>query len=283
VKTEQGPGRFTFDYHSIVSLSRIVVVRMRYMPRQSKHSALFLSFFSCAVLLICSGLQAQESCNVEVKLLLSPAETQAAIAGLRAKKETAGRLYFFDAGALDLLSQGVIVRLRQGAKNDLTVKLRLPNGKQLSASEEGRDGLKCEVDLTREGANSSYSITRQLAAEELPQTGADVSRRLSSAQIKLFEDAHVAVDWSRVKRVAEITSTDWQTESQPHLGKLTLELWEWPGGRVLELSTKVSSDAGSSSYAELQQLVKTKQLAMSPDQRVKTSIALEAITHGTAH
>ena len=253
------------------------------MLRHSKHSAQFLSFFSCAVLLFCSGLQAQESCNVEVKLLLSPTETQAAIAALRAKKETSGRVYFFDTDALDLLSQGVIVRLRQGAKSDLTVKLRPPNGKKLSTPSEGVIGFKCEVDLTQDGANSSYSITRQLAAEELPQTGTDVSRLLSSSQIKLLEDAQVSVDWTRVKRVAEITSTDWQTQSQPHLGKLTLELWEWPGGRVLELSTKVSSDAGSSGYTELQRLVTTKQLAMSPDQRVKTSIALEAITHAAVH
>jgi|SRR5271168_2163737 len=253
------------------------------MPRLSKHSAQFRSFFSCAVLLFYSGLQAQESCNVEVKLLLSPAETQAAIAALRVKKETAGRIYFFDTGALDLLAQGVIVRLRQGAKRDLTVKLRPPKGKKFSTPLESLLGFKCEVDLTREGPNSSYSITRQLATQALPQTGADVSRLLSSAQIELFEDAQVSVDWTRVKRVAEITSTDWQTQSQPHLGKLTLELWEWPGGKVLELSTKVSSEAGSSSYTELQQVVKAKQLAMSPDQRVKTSIALEAITHAAAH
>jgi hypothetical protein len=103
--------------------------------------------------------------------------------------------------------------------------------------------------------------------------------RRKRRQIKLFEDAQVSVDWTGVKRIAEITSTDWQT----HLGKLTLELWEWPGGKVLELSTKVSSDAGSLTYTELQQLVKTKQLAMSPDQRVKTSIALEAITHAAPH
>jgi hypothetical protein len=256
---------------------------MRWMLRHSKHSAQFLSFFWCAVLVFCSGLQAQENCNVEVKLLLSPTETQAAIAALRVKKETAGRVYFFDTGALDLLSQGVIVRLREGAKSDLTVKLRPPNGKKFSTPTEKLADFKCEVDLTREGANSSYSITRQLAAEELPQTGIDVSRLMSSAQIKLLEDAQVSVDWTRVKRLAEITSTDWQTQSQPHLGKLSLELWEWPGGRVLELSTRVSSDAGSSSYTELQQLVRTKRLAMSVDQRVKTSIALEAITHAAVH
>jgi hypothetical protein len=45
----------------------------------------------------------------------------------------------------------------------------------------------------------------------------------------------------------------------------------------------VSSDAGSSTYTELQRLVKTKQLAIGLDQRVKTNIALEAITHAAAH
>src|SRR5271168_2627630 len=245
--------------------------------------SLFCLCFCCALVLSCSGLHAQENCNVEVKLLLLPAETQAAVAALRGTKERPGRIYFFDTDKLDLLSKGAIVRLRQGAKSDLTIKFRALNGKKLFATAEGGDDFKCEVDRTREGANSSYSITRQLATEELPQTGTDVSRLLSSAQIKLFEDARVSVDWIRVKRLAEITSTDWQTQSQPHLGKLTLELWEWPGGRVLELSTKVRSDAGSSTYTELQQLVKTRQLAMSSDQRVKTSIALEAITHSAAH
>src|SRR5580692_11208727 len=223
------------------------------MPRQSKQSALFLAFFICVVLLFCSGLHAQENCNVEVKLLLSPSETQTAIAALSAKKEKAGRVYFFDTGALDLLSQGATVRLRQGAKSDLTVKLRPPNGKKFFASSGKREVFKCEVDLTGEGPTPSYSITSQFAAEQLPQTGFDVSRLLSPAQMKLLNDAQISVDWTRVKRIAEITSTDWRTQSQPHLGKLTLELWEWPGGEALELSTKVSSDRGSSTYTELRQ------------------------------
>ncbi len=259
-----------------------MLVLLSDMPRHPKPSAVSLSFFSCVALLLCSSLHAQENCNVEVKLLLSPAETQTAIAALNAQKETAGRVYFFDTSALHLLSQGAIVRLRKGAKNDLTVKLRPPNTKKFSTPTEGRDVFKCEVDLTRNGANYSYSITGQLDTEDLPQTGTDILRLLSPAQIKLFEDAQVSVDWTSVKRIAEITSTDWQTKSQPHLGKLTLELWEWTGGKVLELSAKVSSDAGSSTYAELQRLVKTKQLAISPDQRVKTSIALEAITHAAS-
>ena len=259
------------------------MVQVSRMLRQPTPAARSISFFGCAMLLFCSGLQAQENCNVEVKLLLSAAETQAAIAAFDAQNETAGRVYFFDTGALDLLSQGAIVRLRQGAKGDLTVKLRPPNGKKFSTLAEGRNGVKCEVDLTRAGANFSYSITTQLAVGELVHTGTDVSRLLSSAQSKLFEIAQISIDWTRVERVAAIASTDWQTRSRPHLGKLTLELWEWPGGKVIELSTKVSADTGASNYIALQQLVKTKQLALSPDQRVKTTIALEAIAHAAEH
>jgi hypothetical protein len=249
--------------------------------RQPKPSALSLFFFSCAVLLCCGGLHAQENCNVEVKLLLTPTETQAAVTAFGGTKETIGRVYFFDTDSLDLLSQGAIVRLRQGAKNDLTVKLRPPNGKRFFVSSGKGNNFKCEVDLTGKGPTPSYSITSRFAAEQLPQTGYDVSRLFSPAQMRLLNDAQVSVDWTRVKRIAEIRSIDWRTQSQPHLGKLTLELWNWPGGKVLELSTKVSSDAGSSTYTELQQLVKTKHLAMSSDQRVKTSIALETITHAT--
>jgi hypothetical protein len=260
-------------------VARIMTVRVSRMLSQPRPSTVFLLLFSCAVLFCWGRLHAQENCNVEVKLLLSPTETQAAVVALGGTQETLGRVYFFDTDALDLLSQGAIVRLRQGAKSDLTVKLRPPNGKKFFASSGKREVFKCEVDLTGEGPTPSYSITSQFAAEQLPQTGFDVSRLLSPAQMKLLNDAQISVDWTRVKRIAEITSTDWRTQSQPHLGKLTLELWEWPGGEALELSTKVSSDRGSSTYTELRQLVKKKQLTMSPDQRVKTSIALEAITH----
>jgi hypothetical protein len=245
--------------------------------------SLFCLWFCCAAVLSCSNLPAEEKCNVEVKLLLSPAETQAAVAALGGSKESVGRIFFFDTDSLDLLSQGAIVRLRQGAKSDLTTKFRAPDGKDPFASIRARGDFKCEVDLTGEGANSSYSVTRQLATDELPQTGTDVSRLLSSAQIKLFEEAQVSIDWSRVRKVAEITSTGWQTQAQPDVGKLTLELWKWPGGQVLDFSTKVSADAGASAYTKLQELVKEKRLAMSTDQRVKTSIALEAITHAAAH
>jgi hypothetical protein len=237
--------------------------------------SLSLSFFGCVVLLFCPVLQAQQNCNVEVKILLSPAETQAAVAALGAKKETFGRIYFFDTVALDLLSQGAIMRLRRGVRNDFTIKWRTLSGNKLSAPSQGSE---CEIDLTSAGENYSYSVTRPFDAKQLPGTGYEVSRLLFAGQLEILKWAQISVDWAHVKRIAEITSTYWQIRAQPPFRKLTLELWKWPGGEILELSTKVPLDAAASTYSGLRQLVKTKQLSMSPDQRPKTTIALEAIT-----
>jgi hypothetical protein len=58
---------------------------------------------------------------------------------------------------------------------------------------------------------------------------------------------------------------------------LSLELWEWPGGKILELSTRTTTDSGKATYATLRSLAQKNNLALSPVQRAKTSIALEAI------
>jgi hypothetical protein len=263
--------------------NRIIIIRVSYMQRPSTRTSILICYVHCAVFLCCSGLYAQEKCGVEVKILLLPAEIEAAKVALNVKKETAGRVYFFDTDRLDLLSEGAIVRLRQGHHSDLTVKLRPPNGKKNPVSSERHDHFKCEVDLTGGNANLSYSVGTKYDLNQLPESGSDVSRALSSGQRKLLNDAQISIDWTRVKRIAEISASTWQTRAQPHLGKLTLELWEWPGGKILELSTRVPPGAGSSAYMEMQQLAKSKHLSMSSDQRVKTSTALKAIVHGAGH
>jgi hypothetical protein len=240
-------------------------------------------FLGCLLLLFCCDLRAQQDCNVEVKILLAPGETPAVVAALRAKKETAGSVYFFDTDSLELLAQGAIVRLRRGAPNDLTVKFRPPNAEKFSAAALATNDLKCEQDLTGAGETPSYSITNPLSSEQFPQTGDDASQLFSAEQRKFLAAAHISIDWTRVKRLAEIASTDWQIRARPPLGKFTLELWEWPGGKVLELSTKVAADSASATYLQLQQLVKAKHLSLSHEQHVKTTIALESITRATAH
>src|SRR5271165_6123927 len=108
-------------------------------------------------MLLCCLSPAQAGCGLEVKVLLSPDQTKAAVASLHAGKETVSQVYFFDTSSLDLLSQGVIVRLRQGSSVDLTVKVRPPANKRFSVPSGGRENLKCEVDIV---GGKSRSPTR---------------------------------------------------------------------------------------------------------------------------
>jgi hypothetical protein len=229
----------------------------------------FLLFFS---------LHGQETCDEEVKLLLSPTQVQAVIPALQARGETHGRIYFYDTPGLALLAKGVILRLREGAEIDITTKLRPLSGEKFLDPSGGRDRYKCEVDLNDGVENQSFSVQNRYVAARVPETGEEVYQLLSEGQKKLLEGSKVQIDWKRVERIAEIQSTSWTTRTQPPFGKLSLELWEWPSGRLLEVSTKVAPDAGQSTYVELRDVAIKKGLVLSANQRSKTAIALGEIT-----
>jgi hypothetical protein len=231
-----------------------------------------------AAFLTASSLHGQETCSEEVKLLLSPAQVRIAVPALQAGRERHGRVYFYDTPALDLLSKGVILRLRERAEIDLTAKLRPLSGEKFVGPSGGRERYKCEVDLNNGIEAQSFSVERAYADAKLPERGPELFGLLSEGQKKLLEDANVQIDWKRVRRIAAIRSTSWTTQAKAPLGELSLELWEWPGGSVLEVSTKVGRDAGQLTYVELRELAKKNGLALSADQRSKTAIALKAIT-----
>ena len=149
-----------------------------------------------------------------MKLLLSPTQVQAAIAALQARGETHGRVYFYDTPALDLLSKGVILRLREGAEIDLTAKLRPVSGEKFVDPSGGRERYKCEVDLNDGVENQSFSVQKKYVAAKVPETGEEMFQLLSEGQKKLLEDSKVQIDWKRVKRIAEIQSTSWTTHAQ---------------------------------------------------------------------
>ena len=106
---------------------------------------------------------------------------------------------------------------------------------------------------------------------------------LSPGQKKLLSESQVSIDWARVERVEDVRSTTWQVKGLPGFDRLTLELWEWPGGEVLELSTRAQADAGSTVYAALQQLIKRTGLSPSDVQEPKTSVVLRLPMDPAAH
>jgi hypothetical protein len=225
-------------------------------------------------------VRAEEKCPVEIKLLLSPLTTRSVIASLGFKNEVAGRVYFFDTDALDLLMQGVIVRVRKGVNNDLTVKVRLPKGDPKVGSSRLNERFPCEIDRNQIGESTSYAIKRRYKATKVPENGVDVYRLLSVSQKELLREAHISLDLARVVRMADINSTKWET---PASGQLALELWEWPAGKVLELSAKAESDAAASKFAELERLVHVKNLTLDTNQDTKTSVVLKTVVgHASA-
>jgi len=229
-----------------------------------------------AALFLGSAAHAEQACPAEVKLLLSPPSIQTVIASLGFEKRGAGRVYFFDTKSLDLLMQGVIVRVRQGVNSDLTVKVRLPAGGGEADGTRPPMQFACEIDRTRAGSSISYAVGRRFRGNA-PETGKEIYGLLGASQIALLQEARAAIDWSRVVRIAEIDSTKWETNAQSPAGKLALEEWEWPSGRILELSAKAGPDAESSKYAELERLVRAKKLYLADTQDTKTRIVLESL------
>jgi hypothetical protein len=232
-----------------------------------------------AAVILAPALHAQEKCPAEVKLLLSPATPQTVTASLGFGGETMTRVYLYDTEALELLTQGVIIRVRQGAKNDLTVKVRLPNENQRIDKSRLRDRFPCEIDRTQSVTTISYAVARKYVATKVPEMGNDIYSLFNASQIKLLQQAQVSIDWALVTRIADITSTKWQTAARLPSEKLALELWEWPAGRVFELSARVAADAEASKLAELERLVKMHNLPLSTSQDSKTGMVLETLAH----
>jgi hypothetical protein len=234
------------------------------------------------VLLLWSGVHAEEACPVEIKLLLLPSTVKSVIASVSFGKQATSQIYFFDTDNLGLLSQGVIVRVRQGAKNDLTVKVRLPEGSnQLESSKLGEQ-FGCEIDRTEAGANTSYSVGQNYKNSRVPEAGEDIFSALSFRQRELLEKAHVSINWSQVRRTPGIRSTTWATPSKSPSGKLTLEYWEFPGSSILELSARSPGNEWELKSADLHRLAKSKGLLQSANQETKTSTVLRGLKHETS-
>jgi hypothetical protein len=232
---------------------------------------------------MCFAARAQESCDVEAKLLLAPAAVQAAVPALGAKRETHMDIYFFDTDNLDLLAQGVILRLRSGADAELTVKIRHPQGKAFSDPSARREKFKCEVDFVGGQGVPSYSLQTSYGDRQIPTTGESLFQSLSDPQKQLLKEAQVSIDWSRVKRIADIKSTAWRSKTMPGFEKLDLEFWQFPGGQVLEVSSRGGPQDGPKIADALRKLASSKGLAVNGSQLPKTSTVLREITHGTVH
>ncbi len=250
----------------------------RFVNPEMKSIALLCS---CLVLWLAALSHAQEPCGSEIKVLLRVSEIESAQKAFNAAKGVPGEVYLFDTAARELLSEGVVLRVRRGATNDLMVKVRIPPEKKINVPHTAEDQYKCEVDVTAEKAVRSYSILTSFTVAP-PSSGTEFFARLTPAQKQLLQQARVSIDWRQVKRVADIESTSWQIKNQYPFAKLGLEVWKWPAGEILELSTKSTEEAAPSTRKQLEQLVKSKGLGLNQTQELKTSLVLHDIRRSTS-
>ena len=216
------------------------------------------AFPSIIVLLLCSALHAQEMCPVEMKLLLSPATIKSVIASLNFGKQTTS------------------------AKNDLTVKVRLPEGNDQIETLKLGEQFGCETDRTEAGANISYSVGQKYKHRRVPEAGDELFSALSSRQRELLRETHVSISWSQVRRISGIRSTTWETPLESPFHKLTLEYWEFPAGSLLELSARSAASEWEAKNADLHRIVKLKGLLLSANQETKTTTVLRESKHDTS-
>jgi hypothetical protein len=225
----------------------------------------------------CGSLAAQERCGAEAKLLVSSSDLQSSLAALHAVSESHEEVYLFDTDSLELLSQGVILRLRTGADADLTVKMRSGETVKLKDSPEAGQIFKCEVDLVGNTALTSLSLRAGWKSQQIPRTGEALRLALSAGQRRLLTAGRISIDWHRVKRIAQIQATDWEVRTDGPLRKVTVELWEWPNGKILELSAKAGPQKGPSTMVQLREKAVANGLMMEENQEPKTSLVLHAL------
>jgi len=238
------------------------------------HRAYFLGM----MLLLCSAAPARERCAAEAKLLVSPSEVQKSVVALHAERESRGQVYLFDTEGLELYSQGAILRLRTGTKADLTVKLRSEEVTKRKARAQAGDIYKCEVDLVGSTALTSLSLSNSWKGQPIPQTGEAFHQVLSAGQLGLLAAARISVDWHLIKRIAQVQTTVWEVRTEGPVRKVTVELWEWPGGKILELSAKADPKRATSTMRQLRELAAASGLSADVGQQPKTSVVLHALT-----
>src|SRR5256885_13829233 len=136
----------------------------------------------CAVWSLSSASNAASNCSAEIKILLSPATLQDVITSVGFESEATDRVYFFDTDGLDLLKQGVVIRARQGGNNDLTVKVRVPEGDKQAQAATLRGRFPCETNQTGAGSDTDYIVRRNYKGLQIPQTGGEIRSALKPPQ-----------------------------------------------------------------------------------------------------
>jgi len=226
---------------------------------------------------------AHESDSVELKLTVPASEQRATFLalGLDPLEARVRLIHFFDTPDLDLQAAGVVARARriQGKGEDSVVKLRPVVPDELPDSLRKSSNFVVEVDAMPGGyvcSGSMKGVPRKATVVDVVG-GAAPLRRLFSKEQRRFYAEHAPEDLALddLTLLGPIFVLKLKGAPKGAGRKFAVELWLYPDGRILELSTRCRPDEAVAVAAESRAFLLERGVDLLGDQQTKTRTALE--------
>jgi hypothetical protein len=226
---------------------------------------------------------ARHADSIELKLTIPAPEQRAAVLALGMDPLIAQirLVYFFDTPDLALERAGVVVRARriQGKGDDSVVKLRPVVPDELPDRLRESPSFVVEVDAGPTGyvcSGSLKGVPRKAPVHEVGLGRAPV-RRLFSKEQRAFYREHAPEDIALddLSVFGPIFVLKLKGTPPGSSRKLAVELWMYPDGRILELSTRCMPHEAVQVAAEGRVFLLERGVDLGGDQQTKTRTALE--------
>ena len=195
------------------------------------------------------------------------------------------QVVFFDTPDLTLSKAGLVVRARriQGGEGDTVVKLRPVNPATLTPDVRKSTSVKVEVDTMPKGFVCSASMKGKTSADDVRAVvlGKMEIRDLFTKEQRAFYKANApdGLKLSKLSVLGPINLMKLEFKPDGLKRKFVAELWMYPdGSRILELSTKASTEEAFTIAAATRAYLKKKGLDLTAEQQPKTNRALKHFT-----
>jgi hypothetical protein len=225
----------------------------------------------------------KDSDSVELKLTVPAPEHRATLRalGLDPLEAQIRLVYFFDTPSLELNKAGVVVRARriQGKGEDSVVKLRPVIPHEMPDSLRESSSFVVEVDAMPGGfvcSGSLKGVPRKASVVDAASGNVPL-RRIFSKEQRRFYAAHAPADIALddLSLLGPIFVLKMKGTPQGAARKFAVELWLYPEGRILELSTRCATGEAMQVAAESRAYLTELGVDLEGDQETKTRTALE--------
>ncbi|MDQ4118846.1 MAG: hypothetical protein M3235_18065 [Actinomycetota bacterium] len=220
---------------------------------------------------------------VELKVLLSH-DSHRAVQDAAHRLLPGRSVHYFDTPWLDLARHGVVVRLRSVGDRggDATVKIRRRTPVRLPKPLRDHRDLAVEIDTLPDARHWSAALRRDLpadAVDEVLRGRRSLREVLSGAQRTLYgTPPHDGPDLRRLRRVGPVRVRRSKLATLDCGSRVVAETCRYPdGSRLVEVSAKCPPGLATRAAAEFTALLRALHVDTAPEQRTKTSTALDLL------